>query len=259
MGANRPPMVELPGWLATLAHMRNPASAVFDSIIDDIRKGYGRCKPRLGWRFLYTPRRTFRPDIGIAVVALNPGGGNYAAPSPSFEEGNAFRLENWRRGPGPKGPNPLQKQVRALFTLIAAAHGDQNVDRLLDESLVANLCPYRSSSWAKLEPKSRSLEVSKGIWRRAFSIIRPKVLITLGSIVAREVRNLNPDWFGKGCGVRAIATGWGSTRCTVSQAPRGGPLVIELPHLSRFKVFGREAGQAFERQLSTAVGTALSR
>lgn len=233
--------------------MGDSAAAVFDSIAQDIRAGYLHVKPKLGWRFLYTPRSTFRPRVQIAVLALNPGGQRYATPSISYENGNAFRDERGWRDDEPELLNPFQEQMIKLFAVLSRGLRHADPDEIMKDSLVANLCPYRSASWSKLSSKDAALATAHKIWTDAFQVVKPKIMVTLGRVVLNELRGIKPEWFADSRRTRQIPTSWGAVECMLAGPARSSPLVIGLPHLSRFKVFGRPEGRRFEASLQAVI------
>jgi hypothetical protein len=91
-------------------------------------------------------------------VGVNPGGSSYGHPIESVEEGNAYRIEHWGKG---NEPNPLQIQVRGLYELLSEKLGQPSVDNLMDQTLVANFCPFRSPSWDSLPGQAQSVAFSR--------------------------------------------------------------------------------------------------
>jgi len=92
-------------WLMTLD---------FDNVVARIETAYSRLEHSLGWSFLYSPARTFNRNTAIVFVALNPGGNRFAPPAKNVEEGNAYRIERWRRG---QQLSVLQREICSLFPL----------------------------------------------------------------------------------------------------------------------------------------------
>lgn len=72
----------------------------FSSLVSAIENAYETLDHEPGWRFLYTPSRTFSAETRLAFVPANTGGGRYEAPKPSVEEGNAYRVERWGQSGG---------------------------------------------------------------------------------------------------------------------------------------------------------------
>lgn len=224
---------------------------VFDRAVDEIGREYEHLGHELGWRFLYSPVGTLSKDTRLFFAGLNPGGDRYYPPVASVEGGNAYRVERW--GEGGK-MNPLQMQVRRLYEILAKKLGDGSAVDLMDGTLAANFCPFRSPDWKRLPKKPQSVVFSRGLWRDLFDHISPSAIVCLSD----EPFN----YFGEVLGDKGYQktdplqepVGWGNV--TYSQARfRSGTeevLVVRLPHLSRYKIFGRpQSRQAIERFTDT--------
>jgi hypothetical protein len=216
------------------------AMNVFDTAIERIQVAYQRLGHELGWRFLATPRRTLDAQTRLAFIGMNPGGSRYEPPVPSVESGNAYRLERW----GPGGTlNPLQIQVGHLYEALAAPMGS-SAEALMDESLAAHFCPFRSPSWDGLHNQRESIEFSRRLWRAILDEIHPPVLICMGSAASRELQQiLLANGARLASAPRAIPINWGSLTATLNEYKANGTrsLVVSIPHLSRFRFFGRAA------------------
>jgi hypothetical protein len=146
---------------------------LFLDCIKKISRKYRELGCKLGWSFLYTPKRTLNPQTKILFIALNPGVRNFEKPKPSNEHGNAYR-------------------------------------------------------------------VGKEVYLRIYSLLLDKNL----GIVRQE---------GK------FKTGWGEIECDLAQIVIGRKrmIVIGLPHLSRFGIFGREKISPDLHRLAKAVADHL--
>jgi hypothetical protein len=159
----------------------------FDSTVDTIRHAYSRLGHRLGWRFLYTPAKTFSPNTRIVFIGLNPGGKVFGPAEPSVEEGNAYRVQPW----GTDGRlNSLQRQVCAFYSLLAEALPGHNAKALMDTTLSANFCPFRSQDWTRLRAREESIFFSQRLWTNILDFVRPDILVTMGSQVTRHIDRL---------------------------------------------------------------------
>lgn len=228
----------------------------FRDFVRRIDRAHNQLGHTLGWRFLYTPQRTFRPHASLVFVGLNPGGGLHEKPVPSVEAGNAYRIEKWgRQG----GMSTLQKQVCSLYSHIASAMRHTDGDSLMDATLLANFCPFRSPNWAALANRDGSLEFCRELWAELLVNIRPRVLITLGSVASRELsRLLLIRGLSRGTGDR-VPTGWGAVACTLETftADEGETLLVCLPHLSRFTVFTRPSHESWMKGILTPISQHL--
>ncbi len=217
---------------------------LFNRLTAKIRRTYRELGFKQGWRFLYSSRKTLKPSTKIIFIGLNPGGGDFEEPRPSCENGNAYHFEEWPEGK-PAGDSFLQKQVRLLYEGIAKATRSKPAITLMDESLAANFIPFRSKSKSKLESPEACMELSREIWTSILEHVQPKLVITMGREVTHEIAAL----IGKDATMTAPIkgkTGWGKITYDLRWASRNGrrTLIVGLPHLSRFRIFERPAGEA---------------
>lgn len=208
---------------------------IFKDAVAKIEEKYALLGHQLGWRFLYTPARTLSGGTKIHFVGQNPGGSKYEPPKASVEEGNAYRVEDW-------GDSGLQKQICLLYSLIARGLGQQSHYRLMDDTLAANFCPFRSAGWAELPKKPESVEFSRRLWGEILEDISPSVIICMGEVPYDNIRELLLE---KGYGDTPTDSdnrvGWGNVEYRDTHLSLGdrGLYLLGLPHLSRFPIFGR--------------------
>ncbi len=228
----------------------NQPDDLFNRLTAKIRCTYRDLEHQLGWRFLYSSRDTLKPATRIVFIGLNPGGNKLEKTRASCEKGNAYHFETWK----PPGHNSLQEQVCLLYEGIAKAIRSKSPINLMDESLAANFIPFRSGSFSKLESKRRCGELSREIWTSILEHVQPKLVITMGREVTHEIAAL----IGKDATVTAPIkgkTGWGEITYDLRWATCGKrrTLIIGLPHLSRFRIFGRPAGEASMQPMWDAI------
>jgi hypothetical protein len=228
------------------------SAADLDSFAERIQRAYDELGHRLGWRFLYTPAATFSSDTKLALIALNPGGDRYHEPAVTVEEGNAYRLEEWGDS---GGPNPLQVQVYGLFRELAQALDEPSVPALMDATLTANFCPFRAPSWKDLPNRAASVRFSKDLWHSTLQQVAPRVLICLGNDATKYVTETLEAHGARPGRAKSGSIGWGPYTYGLHpyQAEPGGTLVVRLPHLSRFAIFGRPASAPAVRRLMKAI------
>jgi hypothetical protein len=229
----------------------------FDSAVHKIRRAYSTLGHKLGWRFLYTPARTFSPETQIVFIGLNPGGKDFEPAEPSVEEGNAYRVQPWAAD---GRLNSLQRQVCGFYSLFAEALPSSNAQTLMDTTLSANFCPFRSPSWTLLRAKEKSILFSQRLWTNILDFVRPDVLITMGSEVSRQIDTLL-TLRGSPVRSRAILCEWGALTYRLGSANIAGKevLLICFPHLSHFRIFGRAKGTSCFAPLLKAARQHLSK
>ncbi len=216
---------------------------VFAETCAEIESAYLRLGHRMGWRFLNSPRITFASNTPIALITLNPGGS--AAPPDhgreSSESGSAYIVESWPRGSGP-GEAPLQREIRGLFAMLAAAQGSAlSGDTLLHQSLAAYFVSFRSPTFRALEQPGESLAFASQLWTRLFKHLDPKLVITIDRRTTHCLVRILSEKFGVAPSVQSFPIGWGKYAADVLSFEAGGSLrtVLRFPHLSRFKIFQR--------------------
>jgi hypothetical protein len=234
----------------------------FTSLVGEIEAAYERLGHQLGWRFLYSPARTLTPGIRLATVGTNPGGRKYEPPSSSVEEGNAYRyvVETWPGGSA-HGPNPLQQQIGLLYRELARRLPGASPGQLMDDTLAANFCPFRSPSWGSLPRRAESIEFSRHLWRRILQVASPSALICLGKLPADE---LGATLVSVGArlveGPEVGEVGWGAATYELSlyESPSARTLLVRVPHPSRFAIFGRAASQPAVDRITRVLATAMA-
>lgn len=197
-----------------------------------IRKAYIASGNELGWRFLYSPSSVlFGADV--AFIGLNPGGAarHEAHAEFAMQTGSAYLHECWAGYPA--GHSSLQTQVRRLF-------GGLGVKA--EAVLAGNLVPFRSRNWATLEQPQYSLKFGQGIWLEVLLAAQPSLVVTMGGqtfdslAAALQVED-----------VECSLLGWGKVKGRKAHYSRSGSLadglLVGLPHLSRFRIVGREASR----------------
>jgi hypothetical protein len=175
----------------------------FDKSVLLIKEAYKDLGHTLGWRFLYSPKRTLSEHTKLMLMGANPGGSTYEAPIASCEAGNAYRreVESW--------PSGLQDQICALFRNIATPIGDGTEWwQLLDTTLTSNFCPFRSRGWDDLPQKSESVTFSRKLWTPLCRELSPR-------------DHLHPSGCGGGAGHPLRASGLQGTSSDL-QADRLG-------------------------------------
>jgi len=223
---------------------------------DRIEDAYTRLGHHLGWAFLYTPAATLNAGTRLAFVGLNPGGDTFQPPFASREDGNAHRLDRWWNG----GLSPLQVQVCRMYAEIAT-HLSVPGPKLMDETLSTNLCPFRSPDEARLANRAASLQFSEALWRDIFAQVNPKAVICLGGTVETALGRVLTGAGAELTSRQERPVGWGEVTYSLTRYQHGDrtTLLVRLPHLSRFGIFGRPASRAATGHITSAVADAMQR
>ena len=229
---------------------------LFKEATEAIAGAYTALGHTLGWRFLYTPARTLAPGTPLLFAGLNPGGRRAEPPAPSVEAGNAYRVEPW----GPEDRlNPLQLQVCGLYEQVAAHLPGADRDTLMDSSLSANFCPFRSPSWAALPNRKGSVEFSEHLWARIFQVVAPPAILCLTELPARHFSTVLQRLGWTEIGVESAPVGWGSITYSIRTLRRAGreSVVVRLPHLSRFRIIGRPQSAAAVEHITWTIARSI--
>jgi hypothetical protein len=235
----------------------------FSEACKQIKAEYKKEKHKHGWRFLMCPAHRLNaktPKTQIALLTLNPGGSSdkQKKGEPSCERGSAYVCESWC-GQKP-GEAPLQKQIRKLFEAIAA-----KVDRvgegdtLLKQSLAAYYIPFRSPSLNDLPNRKAAKDFANRLWRDLFDEIDPLLIVTIDRITTKAIRQiLEKELKWPAPDVQTFKIGWGAVSAdviTYNNAEQGKRVVLRLPHLSRYQLFGRKKGS--EKQVKDVIACAV--
>lgn len=191
------------------------------------------------------------PKYPIAFIGLNPGGKDYVKPTIESENGKCdYYYENWTvKGEGKKTPPdekdlaPLQQQIIKLYKRLADILCC-DYKYLMDNSIMANLVPFRSPNWNSLSNKNESLTFSRELWSSIIASSKVSLVICMSSISFFQIGEIL-----NGKGYNCLDTesetkriGWGSVTYQIKKYMKNDSeiLVIRLPHLSRYKIFNSE-------------------
>jgi hypothetical protein len=213
------------------------ARQIFCDALDRIQKKYIELGHQFGWVFLHTASRTLSRDTRLFFIALNPRSKQRKpAPEKSHETGNAYRVENW----SDNRPSPLQRQVCAFYKLLALrlARDWQN---LMDSSLAGNFCPFGSPSWHELHARNESIEFSIDLWTAILRHCAPSAIVCLGDVCYQSMSAVaGASGYHVVKNAKPYDTGWGKITYVVAEMAGPNPLLlVRLPHLSHYQIFGR--------------------
>jgi hypothetical protein len=191
-----------------------------------IEAEYQRLGHTLGWRFLTCPEGNIG-TASVALITINPAGGDFESPRWSVEAGSAYVIERWK-GCAP-GQENLQRQVIRMFQIM-----DEKPDKVLSGYLV----PFRSQKWKRLPKKSDSIRFGIGLWREVFERANIQTVIAFGKGTAPHIINILGASFHE-----SHLAGWGAQTIDEYLFGSNRRLVV-LPHLSWFGLFGRPQSES---------------
>lgn len=179
-----------------------------------------------GFKPLYSPWRLLKTGK-IAFISLNPGRAPARAElrMVSDERGNSYEAEQFHT------VSPLNPQFLRLCELLEVAPS---------KVITGVAAPFRSNAWGSLTPyqRQRSLEYGQRFWSQTLQ--RPDLRLIFSC--SKEATSLVTGITGatQDCEVEAA---WGNVllRRYVTHDRR---FVVQLPHLSRFRLLGRPESEA---------------
>jgi hypothetical protein len=194
-----------------------------------IEAEHNRLGHRLGWRFLYGPVSTLT-SATVAIISLNPGGAAFEEPIWSCEQGSAYTSERWKGKP--PGNENHQVQIRRMLDLI----------HIVPENVLAGpFVPFRSRDWATLANKKASLDFGRRLWSWALASSPVTTILVIGRLGGLEKRVC--DMAQCHSLVQEVPAGWGDQKLR-KYTDGAGRIVVSVPHVSQFKIFGRPTGDS---------------
>lgn len=191
-----------------------------------IEAEHNRLGHRLGWRFLYGPERNLK-TAEVAVISLNPGGDSYEPPAWSCETGSAYVHESWKERP--PGTENHQVQIRRMLDLLHVS----------PENVVAGtFIPFRSPRWKDLANRRASIAFGERLWRWALAGSKVTTIVAVGR--AGGLDKLVCDMTQCRTLLQEMPAGWGDQKLR-KYTNGDGRIVVSIPHVSQFKIFGRPA------------------
>lgn len=174
-----------------------------------------------GYKILYAPWATIGTTDTV-FLSLNPGRppAGAALETLSDERGNSYEVERHITA------SPITAQFLALAGLL----------RLRPiEILTGVVAPFRSDRWGQLPVSKRNAALGLGrqFWDQAFEVRRPRRVIVCGS----EAAKVGSEALGARLEL-SVPSGWGDVSLRRYRA-NDGATVIQLPHLSTFKLLSR--------------------
>ncbi len=174
-----------------------------------------------GFKLLYCPWERIS-DARIAFISLNPGMAPDDSEMRAIEdpEGNSYYVERENT------KSPLTHQFLEMCDFISSKPND---------ILTGAFFPFRSAKWSDLSALQieEVLKFSQPFWKSAITE-NCELAVVLSNFVASQVVDLLDGKLEA-----EIPSGWGATKLRRYIAPNGTK-VIQLPHLSTFKLFSRE-------------------
>lgn len=203
---------------------------------EEARQGFSK-----GFKFLYGPWET-REGAEVAFLSLNPGRAPAMADirTVSDERGNSYAVE------ATTGVSPLTQQFLAFAARIGSPP---------EAILTGVAAPFRTDNWGSTSLAQRQAMLSLGrlFWREPMAGRRLRLVVAISNEAAALAVELT--------GAKAMSehpAGWGNLMIRRYQLPNGGS-VVHLPHLSRFRLFGREqSGTALDWALGPPVPARLA-
>ena len=184
-----------------------------------------------GYKLLYCPWETL-DHHKLVFLSLNPGARTPRGSDPieqgvSDERGNSYEVEQFN------SRSPISDQFLRLCAFMAVAPA---------EVLTGVVAPFRSASWEALTVRQRdaSMDFGQRFWDRALRLSPHNAGII---VCSRRAANLVVSLLGASL-EKELGTGWGHYRIRRYRT-KEDRLIVGLPHLSRFKLFGRAKSEPY--------------
>jgi hypothetical protein len=208
---------------------------------DEIHKRYQEIGFDLGWRFMMTPVALLT-KASICLVGLNPGGNKYVEGAWDFAKGNAYHIEKWRDEE--RSYSQLQIQIHRMEQILEIGENDY---------LAAQFVPFRSPNWKSLRQKMKlALAFGRELWAWTLEQSPARLFLCLGNDAAMELAKLLKCQDTE----ETYPVNWEPLTIGRRIAP-DGRVVIRIPHLSRFQIFGRSEGASAIAEKSLREATRL--
>lgn len=242
------------------ANKRDGLNTLLTQTANRISDAYNVLGHDQGWSFLYTPGSTLHKGARFLFMGLNPGGeGTREAVELTTEGGNAYHpdVENDWLGNGQ--PSPLQLQVVSFYSLLADRMNLLDARRVMDESLAANFCPFRSKSWEELKERNKTIAFCEDLWKDLLLSTQITTIACMSSIVRKHMSSLIVEAGGKFLREASHRVEWGNVTYSVSQfiIDDRNITMVCLPHLSRYRIFGREKSSSAANAIVDTVVSSL--
>jgi hypothetical protein len=206
-----------------------------DMTREDVAAAYRGLGYSLGWTFLMVPEARLR-DAPVCLVGLNPGG-HGGDELWSCENGNAYYKETWR---GDRH-STLQLQVQEMMRLLGVAE---------DGFMAAQFIPFRSPNLRSLPRSPEAFAFGRALWKWVIDVSPARLFLCLGADAAAHVAGVA---FARPRPGPPLPTGWGKTTIGCYETATSGVdrrVVVRLPHLSSYAIFGRQGGASAQAECS---------
>lgn len=168
----------------------------------------------------------------VIIVGLNPGGTLLNDPilDAHWAPATGSTWVDFAWGGHLPGETSLQRQVRRMAELL-------QVD--LRETFSAQFIPFRSPRWEELDRKEEALLFGRKLWQWVLSESPAHLIVCIGKRVSAP--ELATIWHAQL--ERQVPAEWGKVTIDVYRNRETDKMVVGLPHLSTFRMFGRPASE----------------
>lgn len=135
----------------------------------------------LGWRFLYSPKSTFKDNNGLLIAGMNPGKevdmDDRAYPK---KDCNAFLWEVWTKN------RDYQSRVCNFVERLAVARGESDWRGFFNNTVTSNFLPFRSEGDKDLRSARRpAKKFAHELWLQLIPQLGIRTVVCFGAS-ARE-------------------------------------------------------------------------
>lgn len=182
---------------------------------------------KIGFRFLYGPIATLNDPNGNVVLGINPGP-EADLTNRLYVPQTAYYSEDWN-------DSEYQSHVRAFMQAAWSFAAIDNWRKAWDESLTANLIPFRSRGFAELQEARRCVKFGCELWRDIFAEIGPRAIIAFGGPPATAILELLHDSGWRPSLLQTYPAKQPKTKAELYSfdGPRGEGRALLAPHYAR--------------------------
>lgn len=171
----------------------------------------------------------------VVFIGMNPGGQpdseEHANQKQMFmPDGHCPYIDEVWDGQREEGADKLQKQVVMAFETLNMTPRD---------GLCGNIVPFRTSNWGALPDKENTLKTCAQIWKRVYAMHPRKVTICMGD---ETCKTLSKYVLESAVHIKDVPLSWGKVTASLWKYQNG--VMIRLPHLSRYSIFGRPESES---------------
>jgi hypothetical protein len=196
-----------------------------------------------GWRFLNCYQKNLKRNNGIMILTLNPA----SRKSIDYENEVRFSYESGFSNLAERAISEVSPQLKKFLKNVhSQIHTAISIEKFINDVLVGYFIPIRSSSFKNLKNRKELITLGKELWTPILkaNLDSLQLLAVIDKVTMKAVIEIFLiigliEIESKGM---KLETGWGNYTADIKRFKFNDKTItlLRLPHLSRFKIFGRE-------------------